>query len=247
MSQNDPITQHIMTIIRYDTHLHNSMGKTLTMDTKLVKEILDLEGMSSHKIRILLNNLCSDIDGSYLEIGSWRGSTFISAMYKNNNIFGISIDHHQEFANHRFATTSQMLEDNCKAHLTHNEQYKLITADCFKVKLPLSNKFNIYLYDGAHDYEAQYKALTYFYHNLNTYFYFICDDFSTGPIEDATRNALRDLNIDVVSEYKFFGNQTFPGGSTTGFWNGYYVAFCVKKDDIPEFYPKDTKPIHRFG
>lgn len=243
---NNTLITHLKNIIQYDTHLHNAMGKSLMMDTKLTKDILDLEGMSSHKIRVMLNNLCSDFEGSYLEIGSWRGSTFISAMYKNK-IFGLSIDHHQEFAGNKFATTTEMLAENCAKHLVNNETYQLITEDCFKIQIPNENKFNFYLYDGLHDYESQYKALTYYYNNLNTYFYFICDDFSTGPIEDATRNALRDLNIDIISEYKFFGNQTFPQANTTGFWNGYYIAFCVKKDDVPEFYPKTSKPAHRFA
>ena len=67
-------------------------------------------------------------------------------------------------------------------------------------------------------------------------------------VENATRDALRDLNIDIVSEYKFFGNQNLPGGTTTGFWNGYYVAFCIKREDVPQFYPKNsTKPLHHFA
>ncbi len=241
------IQNHLNQIIHYERHLHEAMGKTLTMNTKLPKEILDLEGMSSHKIRVMLNNLCENLPGCYLEIGSWKGSTFISAMYKNTNIFGVSVDHHQEFINSQFKTSAEYLKENCEKHLINNEQYKLVTADCFKIKLTDEPKFNIYLYDGAHDYESQYKALTYYYYNLNTYFYFICDDFSTGYIENATRDALRDLDIEILSEYKFFGNQSMPNAATTGFWNGYYVALCVKRDDIPEMYPKNNKPIHHFA
>ncbi len=246
-SIDEIIQNHFKNIINYENHLHESMAKTLSMTTKLPKEILDLEGMSSHKIRIMLNNLCENFDSNYLEIGSWKGSTFISAMYKNTKTFGVSIDHHQEFIKTEFKTSAEFLKENCERYLVNNETYQLVTADCFKIKVPVEQKFNIYLYDGAHDYESQYKALTHYYYNLNTYFYFICDDFSTNNVENATRNALKDLDIEVLSEYKFFGNQTLPNAATTGFWNGYYVALCVKRDDIPQFYPKDKKPIHHFG
>lgn len=39
--------------------------------------------MSSPKVRHLLNNLCSLPSTSYLEIGTWKGSTWISALFQN--------------------------------------------------------------------------------------------------------------------------------------------------------------------
>lgn len=46
-------------------------------------KILALNGPSSCKIRHLLNNLCSEPSTNYLEFGTWRGHTFISAIYGN--------------------------------------------------------------------------------------------------------------------------------------------------------------------
>jgi hypothetical protein len=51
--------------------------------SKLTPEILTIDGMSSPKIRHFLNNICSYPGASYLEIGCWKGSTFVSALYKN--------------------------------------------------------------------------------------------------------------------------------------------------------------------
>ncbi len=50
--------------------------------SSLTQQILNIDGMSSPKVRHFLNNLCSLPGTSYLEIG-WKGSTWISALYGN--------------------------------------------------------------------------------------------------------------------------------------------------------------------
>ena len=62
--------------------------------SSLASEILKLEGMSSPKVRHLLNNLCALPGARYLEIGSYKGSTWISALYNNSStlISSTSID-----------------------------------------------------------------------------------------------------------------------------------------------------------
>lgn len=227
----------------YASHLHVAVAKAILGISQLPKTILDLEGMSSWGIRTLLNNLCQIQGGQYLEIGSWKGSTFISAMYKNT-IQGISIDHHEEFKGHMFESSYEILKANCEANLTNSEKYELLTADCFKTPLP-KIPIDIYLYDGWHSYEAQYKALTYYYDCLQPFFFFICDDYSIDRVEKGTQDALRDLDIQVISEFKLFGNQAIPFSTKHGFWNGYYVAFCVKKKEFPEFF-KAEKYAHCF-
>ena len=48
-------------------------------ESKLIPEILNLEGMSSSKNRHFLYNLINS-DDWYLEIGCWKGSTLVSAL-----------------------------------------------------------------------------------------------------------------------------------------------------------------------
>ena len=229
-----------------------AVAKAILGQSKLSPEVLALEGMSSHGIRHLLNNVCELVGGNYLEIGSWRGSTFISALYKNADVKALSIDHHEEFVNHeQFKTTADMLADNCKRMLIHNEQYQLVTADCFKVEIDPAWKFNIYLYDGYHSYECQYQAISKYYKHLTDMFIYICDDFSCYNIEDATRAAFRDMNIEVISEHKMYGYQNVNVCRKEGFWNGYYIAVCVKRMSFPLFYGHDSAGkkvnIHRFS
>lgn len=234
---------YLYAIQGYSNHLHQAVAKAILGIGKLPKEVLDLEGMSSWGIRLFLNNLC-DATGHYLEIGSWKGSTFISALYKNHFMFGTSVDHHQEFKGHMFESSHALLKANCERNLTNNESYTLISADCFAMQLP-ERPVDIYLYDGWHSYDAQYKALEYYYDSLKPFFFFICDDYSIDRVEKGTQDALRDLDIQVISEFKLFGNQLIPFSAKPGFWNGYYAAFCVKKKEFPEFFKKE-KYAHCF-
>jgi len=239
--------QHYLSELeRISHHINTAVAKSVLQIGKLPDSVLNLEGMSSHGNRLLLNNICSG-KGNYLEIGSWKGSTFISALYKNPEIFGTSIDHHQEFKNSiHFNTTAEALRKNCSDNLVNNENYELITADCFSEALNLTKKYDIYFYDGYHSYDCQYKAVAEYYKHLSSIFIFICDDYSTGGVEKATKDAFRDTGIEVISEHKLFGNQFVPASTKRGFWNGFYVALCVKKQEFPEFFVKN-KYTHLFA
>ena len=227
--------EYLFTLEKLSNHMNRSVANAILGQGKLPSSVLSLEGMSSHGNRLLLNNLC-EIEGSYLEIGSWKGSTFISAMYNNLKCNGTSIDNHQEFKNSIFKTSAEELEQNCKKNLLNNETYSLLTADCFSNTLNLNELYDIYFYDGFHSYEDQYKAITMYYDNLKPIFFYICDDYSIDRVEKGTKDAFRDKNIQVITEYKLFGNQLLQTSTERGFWNGLYVALCVKKDEYPDYF-----------
>src|SRR5688572_19504540 len=68
-------------------------------ESRLNPEILKINGMSSPKIRHLINNICSYPDFKrYLEVGTWRGSTLLSAANGNKNIeLAVGIDDFSQF------------------------------------------------------------------------------------------------------------------------------------------------------
>jgi len=81
--------------MNYISHTEKSIENSNNAISKLTPEILAIHDgdscMSSHLVRHLLNNICSFEGCNFLEIGSWRGSTFQSAIF-NNNLKATSID-----------------------------------------------------------------------------------------------------------------------------------------------------------
>ena len=70
-----------------------------------------------------------------------------------------------------------------------------INEDYFTVDISKINKRNIYLYDSNHNYDSQYKALTYFYDCLDDIFILIIDDWNCEIIRNSTINVINDLKL----------------------------------------------------
>jgi hypothetical protein len=200
--------------------------------TKLTERQLHLEGMSSKKVRIFLNEIV-DVNTNYLEIGVWKGSTFISALYNNSPKFACAIDNFSLPNN-----PSKNFKENCAANNISN--YTLFEDDGFSISLEqkkLLQDINVYFYDADHGELGSEKALTHFYDNLASEFIFIVDDWSHIPVQTGTRNGIRKTNLHIVKEWVLQGvekrlQNTKPKMLKEDilWWNGLYVAVCKKQD-----------------
>lgn len=61
-------------------------------ESKLSEREREIFGLSSTRLRSLLNNLCSKDNTSYLELGVYRGATFISAIAGNKINKAVGVD-----------------------------------------------------------------------------------------------------------------------------------------------------------
>ena len=125
-------------------HVKKSIYDAKRGISKLNSSVLEIDGMSSDKVRHLLNNLCSRKDTRYLEIGTWKGSTWISALYRNENVVtkATAIDNWTEYEGPYFEFIR-----NCEAFLPDLPQYKLHIEDCFSLALEnFDESINVYLY-----------------------------------------------------------------------------------------------------
>lgn len=201
-------------------HVVTSIKKADLGISKLNGEILALEGMSSNKVRHFLNNICSLQNGRYLEIGVWKGSTFVSALYKNNLVDAIAIDNWSEFAGPK-----QAFQNNLAKFLPATP-HTFYESDCFRFDLKnIKNKINIYFFDGAHTQEDQRLAFTYYNEILDNTFIAIVDDYNWQQVQDGTQIAFKQLGYTVLFE------QFLPSagnGDTSSWWNGIYVAVVSK-------------------
>jgi hypothetical protein len=166
------------------------INKAENYQSKLTDDILNMEGMSGLKTRHFYNNLLEYPEGArYLEIGTWKGSSVCSAMYKNENANVTCIDDFSEFEGPK----QEFLNNFEKYKITNS---KFIDSNCWNVDLD-DSKFNFYLYDGAHEYEDHYKAISNFIKYMENEFVFLVDDWNLKRVRDGTFDAIRDLGLSI--------------------------------------------------
>lgn len=203
-------------------HLQNCISLGSLQSSKLPQDVLDVEGMSSSKVRHFLNNLCTLPGTSYLEIGVWKGSTFISALYKNRQTIrqAIAIDNWSQFGNvyNEFTTnTSKYLEKN---------RFQIFSNDSFTMNLnSISLPVNVYFYDGDHTPEAQELAFSLLQQVFDDVFIAVVDDWNAPPVYSGTYSAFKKLNYEILFEQVFPANFN---GDRLNWWNGLYVAIIRK-------------------
>jgi hypothetical protein len=179
---------------------------------------LSMRGMSSSKVRRLLNKAVSFRGAKYLEIGVWHGSTFYSALCNNNPEYAIAIDDFSQFSGNFDIFSSNMSDIKTN--------YSFFNCDCFKFdKSLLKNSFNIYFYDGGHTKQDQEQALTYYYECMDETFMYICDDFNWVEVQEGTESGIKKCNLKVIDSRTILTNKN---GCLDGFWNGIYIGILQK-------------------
>ena len=182
-------------------------------------EIPVVPGLSSPKIRRLLNNLCSNPGAIYLEIGVLLGSTFIPALY-GNQALATCIDNWSQDGH-----TKADFQANLDQFLPERE-VTVIESDAFQVDLDLIDQpVDVYFYDGAHDRNSQYMAFSYFEPVLAKRFVMLIDDYRWAEPREETERAIKDL------KYKILWERILPAKSAhdpEAWWDGLYVALLEK-------------------
>lgn len=190
--------------------------------SKLTNDILEMEGMSGYKNRHFLNNILNREGARYLEIGTWKGSTHISALYQNNPEFSIAIDDFSQFDGPK-----QDFESNCQKFLGKSPNF--VNGDCFLIN-PLDygiSNINVYFYDGEHSPNNQRRALEDFYPYMANEFIYIVDDWNWGTVQHGGNEGIRNTGVEVVYKQEIFTDN--HAGDRNGWWNGWYIGVLKKK------------------
>jgi hypothetical protein len=209
--------------IQLINHVEQSITHADQGISKLTGQILALPGMTSPKVKHFLNNICSLQHTSYLEIGVWKGATFISALYDNQPSIrqAVAIDNWSEFGG-----PAQEFKANCQSYLSR-VPYKFYAEDAFAIDI--KNLFNapvdIYFYDGNHTAESQELAFTYYNDLFASSFIAIIDDWNYEPVRIGTERAFAHLGYTVLFEQKLPARFN---GDVAQWWHGLYVAVIRK-------------------
>lgn len=172
--------------------------------------------LTGRYVRNILNTICSDIS-SYLEIGLYRGGTFEAALF-GNAIFALGIDNWSQ----NWGPGSSKAEFYSRLEAVRGQNNVVIKeGDCWEAEI--SGPFDAYFFDGPHGYQDQYDALVKFYHAMDNDFIYIVDDYDevkSPEVVRAVQDSLKDLNVEILSEYYF------PAGD--GFHEGVYFSALRK-------------------
>ena len=201
-------------------HVQLSIDHAEKGRSKLTPSVLGVPGMTSHKVKHFLNNVCSMKNINYLEIGVWQGATFTAALYKNDNAIkaAVAIDDWSEYGG-----PAEQFERHCKDNITHGMNYKFYNHNSFTIdKSKLFNgPVDVYFYDGDHVELAQELAFVYYDSIFADSFIAIVDDWNHPPVKTGTRKAFAKLGYTVLFEREMPSN---GNGDTQNWWNGYYIA-----------------------
>jgi hypothetical protein len=158
------------------------------LQSKLTPEYISkLDGLSSPKVWHLLNNLVGQAE-TYLEIGVFKGSTLLAALY-GNTPYAVALDDFSMAPE----TRAEFFTN------TKGKKFTFIEGDAFSCKLTRIKKpIEVYFYDGHHTPECQMKALEYFIPAMADEFVYVCDDFDRKKVSIYTHEAIKHLNLEVV-------------------------------------------------
>lgn len=198
-----------------------------------------LHGMSSIAGRRLMNGLLrsNELKFRYLEIGSWKGSTFVSALYGNENSvsWAMSIDNHSEFTEGAKEPIGEVFNQNCADFLQpllENGVLHQLNLDSFAIEpteyIP-PGSVDVYFYDGHHSAQSQEKAFVHYDSVLSETFIAIVDDWLNPKVRNGTYVAFRKLGYQVVYEVSVPVSSTNTViGNPSFWWQGTYIAVIRK-------------------
>lgn len=204
LNESYPLLQHMLYSIKNADY----------QSSKIDGEYIDLkvDGMTCSATKHLANNLASLYKCNYLEVGVYKGATFIAGLWKNNPNLYVGVDNWSEYGG----------EDEFLQKLkSANKDSIIIDQDSFSEGIldHLNAKFDVYFYDGCHSREAQKLALTHYKQYMKKYFIYYCDDYCNSmDVVFGTMEGITEAGFEII-----YDKILLPRNKDT--WrNGIYVA-----------------------
>ena len=185
-----------------------------------------VSGLSSDKIKHLLNNLCSKNNSVYLELGCYSGSSFIAAL-QNNNCKGYAVDN---FLDNVSPYRDDIEWDSVNAKeifLTNQPQNsKLIEKNILNLTFgDIDSKTNIIFYDADHDARNQFDNLNNCLKFFEDRFVLIVDDANFSGVVDSVDEWVTHCKLKKIFERKILTSIIEDAES---WWNGIYILILDK-------------------
>jgi len=207
--------------------LEKAFYKALYGVSKIDPAVLEMDGMSGRKYRLLINNLIEAVPHArYLEIGTWAGSTLCSAI-NGNQVRATAIDNWSEFGGPK----AQFLR-NLERFKTPGADVTFIESDFRKIEYTSLGRFNVYMFDGPHTSADQYDGISLPLPALENEFVLIVDDWNHTPAREGTLKALAALDLTVLHAIAIRttmdGSHPPVARQASDWHNGYFLAVVSK-------------------
>ncbi|MCG8556493.1 MAG: class I SAM-dependent methyltransferase [Proteobacteria bacterium] len=165
----------------------------------------------------------------YLEIGTYKGLTLLSAAYGNVDRTCIGCDKFRFLG--RFTGSGILAKralrrslERYRAHTGKIEFHEMSSERMFSERR-VSTPVGVYFYDGDHSFEGTYRGIIQAFPLLSHRSIIVVDDWNDIVIRGATREALRDTKLHCLWERELPGDHTVDS-----WWNGLGVFFVEKQD-----------------
>jgi hypothetical protein len=219
----------------YVDRVINSIDKAIQKTSNFVSDGYPIRGLTSDRVRHLLNNLCSDPSTVYLEMGTLMGSTFFAATMNNSiRCFGVDdfsdpeckpmMDHANwaEVGNafEQFKHYWEKFENGNATFIKSSVDE--LTEEDFEGEKP-----NVIFYDADHDFVNQLNNLNHIVPFIADKFILIIDDANFEGVIESAIQFVQDNNFKVYFERKILSSII---ENPTHWWNGIYVLVLEKNE-----------------
>lgn len=212
------------------------------MDTNIARELLaqhrdfedarlpvDVAGMSSAKVCSFLNRLVANMDPGerYLEIGTWKGRTLLSAALGNTDRVCVGCDHFRfwgKFTGAGFLARRELYRniERYRRHTGEVQFYEMRSERLFASGL-VQGSVGVYFYDGNHSGRGTYDGIVSAAPLLSRRAVLLMDDWNDPVIRDATVRALDAAGLRVAWRRDLPGTR-----APDDWWNGLGVFYVER-------------------
>ena len=214
--------------------IEEAIERAIRRESKLTPFAMSVPMLGSLQIRHLLNNLGA-ISKSFLDVGSHRGGSYCSAVFKNNNLDDVAAvdswasdvingEHNEE----DFRENAAMFTP---ANVEKPTIMNIIKSDAFETDLSLfdGRKIDFYSYDAGHSFDDQKNALLYYNPILADEFIYVCDDFNFGEVKQGTFAGIQEGGYQIRYYRELSNIDSGPDEHCNEQWWRGYGVFLLKK------------------
>ena len=160
---------------------------------------------------------------AFVNVGVWHGFSLLAAMAGNDKKVCVGVDNFSEFGGPRDDFLRRFLDRRSPWHRFYNQDYE----DFFAAGL--DRPVGAYFYDGAHDYEHQYRGLMAAEPLYAEGAVIVVDDINWAAPREATLQFAEDSRLD----WTMVIDQTTASDNHPTLWNGTMVLQAGVSDPSP--------------